>query len=68
MASLIKSQSEQCLIYEHFMVFVDTFVLASLFVTGINLILVPSYDPAGGGDNHGDYRTTKDYKNSYSIP
>lgn len=50
------------------MVSVDTFVLASLFVTGINLILVPSYDPAGGGDNHGDYRTTKDYKNSYSIP
>ena len=39
--------------------------LASLFVTGPNLVPVQSYAAAAaeGGDN-GDYKITKDYKDS----
>ncbi len=39
--------------------------LASLLVTGPNLVSSPSVcRPAGGGDNDGDYKITKDYKDS----
>src|SRR3982751_2534949 len=37
--------------------------LASLLVTGPNLLSAQSYAAAGGGDN-GDHKITKDYKDS----
>ena len=38
--------------------------LASLLVTGSNMVPVQSYASAAGGGNNGDYKITKDYKDS----
>ena len=38
--------------------------LASLLVTGPNLVPVQSYAAAAGGGDNGDYKITKDYKDS----